>query len=344
MKIAVDAMGGDNAPAAIVQGGLDAARIANGEYEVVFVGDSEAIESEIAKHHFTSDLPISIYHASETIGMAEVASKALRRKPDASIVVSQKLQCEGKVQAVVSAGNTGAAMASALLTLGRLPGVHRPGIGAFFPTSHGGVSFIIDVGANINSKPKNLLQFGIMGSIFMSHVADIERPRVALLNIGEERSKGNDLLQEATVILEKSDLQFIGNVEGGDIMKGTADVIVCDGFVGNVLLKFAESVGGIFSLHMKRYIGKKILSNLGAFLLKPTFKGLRKIWSYEEYGGVPLLGINGVVIIGHGRSTPRAVMNAIREAAKMVQHRVNDRIKAEMESLNGVDEIVSEQA
>lgn len=342
MKIAVDAMGGDNAPGAIVQGGLDAARLANGRYEIVFVGDAPRIEAELSRYRFTSDLPVSVHHASEKIEMDEPTGAALRRKPDASIVVSQKLQRDGEVQAVVSAGHTGAAMASALLTLGRLPGVHRPGIGAFFPTGQG-VTFIIDVGANIDCKPRNLLQFGMMGSTFISRVVGVEQPKVALLSIGEERSKGNDLLNHARQGFEMSRLNFIGNIEGGDILKGAADVVVCDGFVGNILLKFAESVSGILSLHMRKYIGKKILSNIGAFLLKPTFQGLKKIWNYEEYGGVPLLGINGVVIIGHGRSTPKAVTNAIREAAKMVESDVNGQIKNQMQTMSGA-EIVPEEA
>ncbi len=341
MKIAVDAMGGDHAPSAIVQGGLDAARIANGDFEVVLVGDQKLIEEEISHHHFVSHLPISIVHAPEKIEMGESPAAALKRKPDASILVCQRLQREGKVQAVVSAGHTGAAMASALFILGRLPGVHRPAIGTVLPASQGFV-FMIDVGANVDSKPKNLQQFAIMGSIFVSKVLDIENPRVGLLSIGEEPGKGNELVQAAYELLKQSPVNFVGNVEGRDILKSVADVVVCDGFVGNILLKFAESVGGIYSLYMRRQIGKKILSNIGAFLLKPTFKGLKKIWSYEEYGGAPLLGVNGVVIIGHGSSTPRAIMNAILEAAKMAQSQMNEEIKREMQQLNGVKVVAEE--
>ncbi len=341
MKIAVDAMGGDHAPAAIVQGGLDAARIANGDFEVVFVGDQKQIEEEISHHHFVSHLPYSIVHAPEKIEMDESPATALKRKPNASIVVCQQLQREGKVQAVVSAGHTGAAMGSALLILGRLPGVHRPAIGTVLPASHGFV-FMIDVGANVDSKPKNLQQFAIMGSIFVSKVLGVEHPRVGLLSIGEEPGKGNELVQEAYKLLKESPVNFVGNVEGRDILKSVADVVVCDGFVGNILLKFAESVGGIYSLYMRRQIGKKIISNIGAFLLKPTFKGLKKIWSYEEYGGAPLLGVNGVVIIGHGSSTPRAIMNAILEAAKMAQSRMNEEIKHEMQKINGAKVVAEE--
>lgn len=342
MKIALDAMGGDNAPSAIVQGGLEAARLSEGKYSIVFVGDAKQIEDEISRHRFTANLQYSIVHASEKIEMHDSATNSLKQKPDASIVVSQRLQKDGEVQAVVSAGHTGAAMTSALLMLGRLPGVQRPAIGSFLPSSTG-VTFVIDVGANVDCKPRYLQQFGIMGSIFMAKVVGIDNPRVGLLSIGEERTKGNDVVLQAYELLEKSKINFIGNVEGRDILKGAADVVVCDGFVGNIVLKFAESITGVYSLHMKRYIGKKILSNIGAFLLKPTFVGLRKIWNYEEYGGVPLLGVNGVVIIGHGRSTPKAVMNAVREAAEMVEKRVNENIKKEMEAIDGV-EIVSQEA
>ncbi|RMD95296.1 MAG: phosphate acyltransferase PlsX [Calditrichaeota bacterium] len=342
MKIAVDAMGGDNAPAAIVQGGLDAARIADGDFEVVFVGDESQIHEEIERHHFISHLPIHVVHASEVIEMHESPSTAIKRKKDSSIVVCQRLQREGKVDAVVSAGHTGAAMASALIILGRLPGVHRPAVGSVLPSSHG-FTFVIDVGANVGARASDLQQFGIMGSIFVNQVMGVEEPRVGLLNIGEEPTKGSHTILKAYELLANSPIHFIGNVEGRDILKGKADVVVCDGFVGNVLLKFAESVGGVFSLYMKKHIGKKIISNLGAFLLKPTFRGLRKIWSYEEYGGAPLLGVKGVVIIGHGSSTPRAITNAILEAAKMVQQNVNEKIKTEMQTLNGV-EIVTEKA
>lgn len=343
MKIALDAMGGDYAPSAIIAGGLEAAKLAVGQYEVVFVGDQEIIETEISKYRFKSSLNnYSVVHAPDKIDMGESATIALKKKPNASIFVSQQLHSKGEVQAVVSAGHTGATMASALFTLGRLPGIHRPSLGTFLPTGQG-VTFILDVGAMVDCKPKNLQQFAIMGSIFMSKVVGIENPKVGLLSIGEERTKGNEVTLKAFELLENSKVNFIGNIEGRDILKGSADVVVCDGFVGNILLKFAESFGGVISLHMKKYIGKKILSNIGAFLLKPTFTGLRKIWNYEEYGGAPLLGANGVVIIGHGRSTPKAVMNAIREAAKMIEKRVNETIKLEMQTIEGV-EVVPESA
>lgn len=334
MRIAVDAMGGDFAPAAVVQGGIEAAKVANGDFEIVLVGDQAKIEQEIHRHFRTHNLSLSIYHASQHIDMDEAPATALKRKRDASISVAHRLQKRGEVDAVISAGNTGAAMASALLELGRIQGVKRPGIGSLLPNGHG-AAMLIDVGANVDCKPQHLLQFGLMGSIYMNRILGIEQPRVGLLSIGEERGKGNEATIEAYELLAHSSINFVGNIEGRDILRGSADVVVCDGFVGNIILKFAESIGGVFSIHMKRQIGKKIFRNLGAFLLKPTFAGLRKVFDYEEYGGAPLLGINGVSIICHGGSTPKAIKNAIREAAKMIREGVNQIIRKEMQSLNG---------
>lgn len=335
MRIAVDAMGGDFAPAAVVQGGIEAAKVANGDLEIILVGDQARIEQELHRHFRTHNLSLSVYHASECIDMDEAPAAALKRKPDASISVAHRLQKFGKVDAVVSAGNTGAAMASALLELGRIQGVKRPGIGSLLPNGHG-AAMLIDVGANVDCKPVHLLQFGLMGSIYMNRILGIEEPRVGLLSIGEERGKGNETTVAAYELLRRSNINFVGNIEGRDILRDGADVVVCDGFVGNIILKFAESIGGVFSFHMKRHIGKKIFRNLGAFLLKPTFAGLRKVFDYEEYGGAPLLGIDGVSIICHGGSTPKAIKNAVREAAKMIREGVNQIIRRELQSLNGV--------
>jgi len=339
MRIAVDAMGGDFAPAVIVEGGLEAARLTNGQCDIVFVGDKDQIEQEIGRHPLLTrgaQLRYSIYHASEKIDMNDVPVDALKRKRDASILVANHLHQQGLVDAVVSAGHTGAAMAAALMKLGRIKGVRRPGIGSLIP--HGnGVTMLIDVGANVDSKAIHLTQYGLMGSIFMERVVGVEKPRVALLSIGEERCKGTQVTREAYRRLEQNNINFIGHVEGRDILQGTADVVVCDGFVGNVILKFAESLGSVFRRHIKRQIGKKIFLNLGAFLMKPTFKGLRKIFDYEEYGGAPLLGVDGVCIICHGSSTPKAIRNAIREAHKMVSERINFIIGRELQMQNGVD-------
>ncbi len=344
MRIAVDAMGGDYAPASIVQGGLEAAKAAYGAFEVVFVGDKAQIEQEISRHPLLTrgeNVRFSIHHASEKIEMCDVPTVALKKKKDASVLVAARLHQEGKVEAIVSAGHTGAAMAASLMELGRIRGVNRPGIGSLIPNGYG-VTMLIDVGANVDCKPIQLMQFGMMGSIFMSRVLGIDAPKVALLSNGEERSKGTEVTREAYRMLETSGVNFIGNVEGRDILKGSADVVVCDGFVGNVILKFAESLGGVFRHHIKRQIGKQIFRQIGAFLLQPTFTGLRKIFDYEEYGGAPLLGIDGVCIICHGGSTPKAIRNAIREATKMVSEGVTQIIGHELQTHNGVKAVEQE--
>jgi glycerol-3-phosphate acyltransferase PlsX len=239
MRIAVDAMGGDYAPAFIVQGGLEAAKAANGAFEIVFVGDQTKIEQEISRHPLLTRgeaLRYSIQHAAEKIEMCDVPTVALKKKKDASILVAARLHQERKVDAIVSAGHTGAAMAASLMELGRIRGVNRPGIGSLIPNGYG-VTMLIDVGANVDCKPIHLMQFGMMGSIFMNRVIGITSPKVALLSNGEERSKGTEVTREAYEMLESHEkLNFIGNVEGRDILKGTADVVVCDGFVGNVML------------------------------------------------------------------------------------------------------------
>lgn len=266
MRIALDAMGGDFAPAAIVQGGLEAARLFP-QCEIVFVGDQTIIEQEIARHPLLTRghaLRYSIHHAAEKIEMCDVPTVAIKKKKDASIVVANRLQQERKVDAVVSAGHTGAAMASALLILGRIAGVSRPGIGSLIPNGSG-VTMIIDVGANVDARATHLVQYGLMGSIFMQRVVGFENPRVALLSIGEERTKGTEVTREAYELLEKSGINFIGNIEGRDILQAKADVVVCDGFVGNVILKFTESLGGVFRRHIKRQIGKRFLLILARF-------------------------------------------------------------------------------
>jgi len=339
MRIALDAMGGDEAPAAIVQGGLEAAKLAAGAYEIVFVGDQAQIEQEISRHPLLTrgeNLRYSIYHASEKIEMCDVPTVALKKKKDASVLVAARLHQEGQVDALVSAGHTGAAMTACLMELGRIRGVNRPGIGSLIPNGYG-ATMLIDVGANVDCKSIQLMQFGMMGSIFMNCVRGISSPKVALLSNGEERSKGTEVTREAYAMLESaSGINFVGSVEGRDILKGTADVVVCDGFVGNIILKFAESLGGVFRHHIQRQIGKRIFRQMGAFLLQPTFKGLRKIFDYEEYGGAPLLGLNGVCIICHGGSTPKAIRNAIRVAVRMVSEGVTQIIGQELQTQNGV--------
>jgi glycerol-3-phosphate acyltransferase PlsX len=335
MRIAVDAMGGDFAPNAIIHGGIEAARAAHGKFEVVFVGDENIIEPILKRHIRAHNLNISIVHASEQIDMHDAPAQALRKKRDSSIAVATRLHKEGKVDAVVSAGNTGAVMASSLFTLGRIPGISRPGIGTFLPNLEG-ASLLIDSGANVDCKADHLVNFGIMGSIFVEKLFGIENPRVGLLNIGEESSKGNEASVETYRRLEKADVNFIGNIEGRDILHGKTDVIVCDGFVGNIVLKLGESFNKVFSVSIKRNIGKKLLANLGAYLLIPTFRQIKQKYDWEEYGGVPLLGINGVSIICHGKSSAKAIKNAITEAAKVVRENVNEQIRANIEKMQGV--------
>ncbi len=343
MKIALDAMGGDKAPRALIEGGLIASTQCNGAIEVVFVGDRKRIADEINRHkELTRKARYSIVHASQVVEMGDSPSTALKRKPDSSIFVAQKLQKEGKVDAVVSAGNTGATMASGLLTLGRLKGVHRPAIGTFVPHEDD-FTFIIDVGANVDCKPRNLVEFAIMGSIFTSKIMRKERPKVALLSIGEEKKKGNELTLQVHAQLSQSSLNFIGNVEGNDILNSEANSIVCDGFVGNILLKFAENLAEVLGAQIKRNMKGSKIALLGGILMKPVFTKVKKAWDYEEYGGVPLLGVNGVVIISHGRSTPKAVSNAILKAREMVDTNINETIQHELVALRGM-EVVSENA
>jgi len=329
MKIGIDAMGGDYAPEAIIHGGVEAARAGRGEYEIVLVGDRIEINKHLSRHFRFNELPITVKHASQKVEMGESPLTALRKKPDASIAVAMNLHKDGQLDAVVSAGHTGAAMASALLGLGRMEGVRRPAIGSLIPYGHG-ATMLIDVGANLECRADDLLQFGVMGAIYMRFVYGLDKPRVGLLNIGNEKNKGAESHRKAHALMSESRLDFVGNIEGRDVMSGEVDVIVSDGFVGNIVLKFAESFNGVYSKNLKRKIGKKVFSKVGAFLLKPTFNGLRRIYDYEEYGGAPLLGINGTCVICHGSSTPKAIKNAALEAVAMLRQDVNQKIRNEL--------------
>lgn len=334
IRIAVDAMGGDHAPEEIVDGAIEAARKSEGQYEVVLVGDKAVIEEEINRHHFIKDLPILIEHASQKVEMHESPAISLRKKPDSSIAVAVQLHKEGRVDAVVSAGNTGAVMAAALFLLRPIEGVQRPAIGSFMPHEDG-VCLLIDAGSNIDCKPEHYLQFGMMGSIFMNHIIGIDTPRVGLLNVGEERSKGSEVVQQAYGLLEKSTLNFLGNMEGRDILTGKADVVVCDGFMGNILLKFAESLARMISKTMKRTIRGNLPGAVGLYLIRPSLRKLYRLFDYQEYGGAPLLGVKGNFIISHGSSGSRAIKNAIEEAWKMVKSRVTEHIESQIGGMKG---------
>lgn len=322
IKIALDAMGSDNSPSADIEGAILAAR--EFAYEIVLVGERDFIERELEKHR---PLPqnISIHHASEVIGMHEQPVLSVRRKKDSSIVVLANLAKEKKVDAIVSAGNTGAVVCAATLKCRLLPGVERAGIGVIMPTLKGTV-LMIDSGANIDAKPKYLLQYAIMGSAYLEFILNKKSPKVGLLNIGEEESKGTGFLKEAFGLLELSGLNFIGNVEGRDIFTGDCDVIVCDGLVGNVALKVSESTSHALIEMLRRELKISPLAKIGAVLARRAFYSLSKRMDYAEYGGAPLLGINGVCIICHGSSSAKAIKNAIRVAGEEVVKNVNRHI------------------
>lgn len=319
VRIAVDAMGGDNAPSVEVEGALEAAAESAGSIEVVLVGREDAVGPELEKQG-RADLPISVVHADEVIAMGESPASAVRKKRGASIVVATGLHKRGEVDGIVSAGNTGAVVASTLLGLGMLPNVRRPAIASLFPTVEQ-PAVVLDVGASVDCKPSDLREFAMMGDVFAHYVLGREEPRVALMNIGEERSKGTELVQQAYDLIAECPLRFVGNVEGRSFLRGEADVVVCDGFVGNVMLKLTEGV-------------LDILTNaLSGDRQRASLASLARQLDYAEYGGAPLLGVNGVVIIAHGSSSPKAIKNAIKVAARFVDTGLGGKI---VEKLKGV--------
>jgi glycerol-3-phosphate acyltransferase PlsX len=319
VKIAVDAMGGDHAPEEIVKGAIEAAR----DYGIptVLVGIKEQIEQELAKNSYSGSL-LEVYHASEVVQMDEHPATAMRRKPDSSLVVAANMVKRGEAQAMVSAGNTGATMAVATLKLGRIKGIDRPAISSFLPTKCG-QAVIVDAGACVDCSAENLLQFGIMGSQYVERVLRVERPKVGLLSIGEEPTKGNELTKSANEALSREPgLNFIGNVEGKEIFQGMVDVVVCDGFDGNIVLKISEGIGEFLLSSIKDEISGSLWAKIGAWFMMPALKRFNVKLDYAEYGGAPLLGIDGVCIIGHGRSNAKAARNAIRAAAEAVKNDV----------------------
>lgn len=327
MRIVVDAMGGDHGPSVVVDGAVKAAREYG--YEIVFVGDEPAIRKELALHH-TVGLKIEIVHTTEVITMEESPAQACRQKKDASVCRAAHLVAEKKADAFVSAGNSGAALTSALMYLRRLPHVSRPALAVVMP-SLTGISVILDVGANVDCKPKHLYQFALMGSVYVRDIFGKPSPRVGLLSIGEEETKGNELTLAAFKLLEKDGTNFIGNVEGRDIIKGKADVVVCDGFVGNVLLKFGEGLAEAMFTLIKEQIGGHPVRRLAALFLRGVFRNIKKRTAYDEYGGAPLLGVNGVCIICHGLSNAKAIKNAVKLAAWAVERKVNEHISREID-------------
>lgn len=322
MKIIVDAMGGDYAPEVVIRGAVAAAK----EYNVgiIFVGDKERVDSLLRKPGYCCD-NLSVYPAQGVIGMSEPAALSIRKKRNSSIVVGLNLVKEGTGDAFFSAGNTGAVVCAATLGLGLLPGIERPGIAIIAPTLKG-ISLIIDVGANIGAKPMHLLQYGIMADAYFCYILNRPNPKIGLLNIGEEESKGTEVIKETRELFEKSSLNFIGNVEGKDLFSGKSDIVICDGLLGNVALKVTESVVETMQFFLKKHLLSNPLGKLGLLFLRPSLLRFKKELDYSEYGGAPLLGVNGVVIIGHGRSNANAIKNAIRVAKEEVERKFNEKI------------------
>ncbi|HEY9673347.1 MAG TPA: phosphate acyltransferase PlsX [Waterburya sp.] len=325
-RIAIDAMGGDHAPAEIVAGAIRAQ--AELGVDILLVGDPQAIEASL-KHH-TSSSQMEIVPAEDVVAMHEEPLVSLKRKPKASINVAMDLVKRHRADAVVSAGHSGAAMASALLRLGRLKGIDRPAIGAVFPTLIAGKPVIVlDVGANVDCRPKYLEQFAVMGSVYSQYVLGIEEPKVGLLNIGEESTKGNDLaIRTHQLLQENPRVAFIGNAEGRDVLSGNFDVIVCDGFVGNVLLKFAEAVGEVMLQILREELPQGLQGQLGTALLKPNLKRIKQRVDHAEHGGGLLLGVAGICIISHGSSQAPSIFNAIRLAKEAIDNQVLERIQS----------------
>lgn len=317
MKIALDVMGGDCAPAAVVHGAVWAAR--DFGLTVQLVGRPEAIKAELAKHE-TAGLDLPIIPANEVIEMHEHPSAAVKNKKDSSMVVGMRSVKAGESDAFVTAGNSGGALAAALFGLGRIKGIKRPALSSVFPNdSKYGYCFILDIGANTDVRPDYLLEFAIMGHYYASQVLNIPNPRVGLLSTGEEEDKGSMLIQEVTPLLKASNLNFVGNVEGKDIPTGLADVVVTDGFTGNIYIKGAEGVASMIQKRLEQEIRARPLAMMGALLARSAFRALKTKLDYREFGGGPLLGINGVVIIAHGRSDAYAIRNAIRVAKQAAE-------------------------
>lgn len=319
MKIALDALGGDFAPQVPVEAAILALRELNSDLQIALVGPEEVLRAELTKHgNYPADR-IEVVHAPDMIAMSDKASQAIREKPDSSLLRAIQLHKDGLADAVVSAGNTGAQMAASYLVLGLLEGVRRPTIAGKFPIGGGRFTVLLDVGANTDCKPIHLFQFAVMGAVFTEVETGKPNPSVGLLSIGEEKSKGNELVLAAHYLLEQSGLNFVGNVEGGDILNGKADVLVCDGFIGNIILKFAEAVGHTLISRMAR-------GGIPSEPLTIAMQELQREFDYAEIGGVPLLGVNGISLICHGRSDAKALKNAIREAMTLQRGRLQQAI------------------
>lgn len=332
LKIVLDAMGGDFAPANEVAGAVEALRLHRNSFEVILVGKEDLIRKQLASHR-TEGLSLSIVHAEQMITMDDSPTAALKQKKDSSIAVGMRLHQEGKADGFVSAGNTGAVLSASTLILGRIKGVSRPTIAAFFPSLRG-VCLLVDAGTNVDCRAQHLYEFAVMGSIYANKVLRFDAPEVGLLNIGEESSKGSLVAQETYGLLKASNLNFIGNIEGRDILKGKARVIVCDGFVGNIVLKFGESVPSFLKNRLKGYADQSLWKKLLVGMVRTPLRSSLKDMDYEEIGGLPVLGVNGVSIIGHGRSSPKAIRNMILRAVEAASNQINTHIETALRELS----------
>jgi len=323
--IALDAMGSDRSPRPEIEGAIQAARQLG--TRVLLIGQEDRIRPELDRHRWISQLPIEIVHANEVITMEDKAAQAVRTKKQSSMHVGIRLVREGKAAGFVTAGNTGAAMAAAKMILGALPGVDRPALAAVFPTAVGTGAMMLDVGANVDCDAHNLEQFALMGEIYFRSIFGTRRPRVGLLSIGEEETKGNLLTRESFQLLKQLPLNFVGNVEGRDLYNGNVDVIVADGFVGNVALKISEGVVNLVRATLKEALQATVTRQVGYLLSRSAFTDFKKRLDHTEYGGAPLLGLKGVCIITHGSSNANAIKNAIRVASEFAESRVNEEIE-----------------
>ncbi len=329
--VAVDAMGGDFAPANVVDGALAAAR--HFDLGVALVGPAAAIEAEVVRHAATGFVDrgrVRIVDAPETVSMAESPAAALRRKPNASIRVAAELVERGEAAALCSAGNTGATVMAAHGAFGMLPGVDRPALAAAIPTRKGRPAILLDVGASAECRPQHLLQFAVMGRLYARVAFDVESPRIGLLSIGEEATKGNELTREAHRLLKASSLAFIGNVEARDVYSGDADVIVCDGFTGNVALKISEGLVEVVETLLGEELSSTVTMRVGSLLTRRALRRFRRRVDYSEYGGAPLLGVAGATIVGHGRSSAKAVRNAVAMAYRFAADRFIERVEQDI--------------
>jgi len=327
VRIALDAMGGDRAPRVVVEGAVEASHIY--DYDLILVGDTRKVSKFLKFHEYDKDR-ISIEYASQAVKMCEPAAVSYRKKKDSSIAVGMRLLKEKKADVFISAGNTGAVVAAATIRLRLLPLVERAGIAIVFPTLNE-PTLMIDAGANIDPKPIHMYQYAVMGSAYSHYILNKQGPSVGILNIGEEESKGTEFIKESRSLIEKAGLNFIGNIEARDIYRGTVNVVVADGFVGNIVLKVTEGFAEASTEFFKRELNKRLLPKIGAILSLPAYRAIRKKIDYTEYGGAPLLGVDGAVIIAHGASNGTAIKNAVRVAGEYVKHKVNQHIVEKLE-------------